>query len=765
MKMPPSDRSRISAIQPQVAEILFPTHETPVVESDAGSWDLNWLISVLRRKALLILLIALSTTTLATGALLMLGSTTAPKYKGLFQLQVEPATADAKSSRSFLRGQTTERSLDDAQTANLEQSSTLDYETQIRILTSSKLLDPIVEQIQQRYPKITYESLVKNLTIERIKVTKDGKEQGTKLLKVEYTAADATQIRFVLDRVSQAYLRYSFKERQTNIRQGIKFIDDQTPQIRQQVNKVQAQIQALRQQSNLMDPEQQGVEFSQLLSALKRQQLDTATKLAEAQARYQTLKQKFSSGNSIAVLSELPSSQKSIDRYRDLENQIAVAAARLQEDSPTIQNLRGEQKNIRDLLNQEAAQMVTWAADRVAAMQTQQQSLNQSQANLTRQFQQLPSISAKYAALKQELKISSETLDRYLSKREILGIDVAQQEIPWELISRPTLTSDNQGRPVNLSEQNQRLLIALATVLAILLAIAVAFLSEILQDIVYTPAEIQRLSKLPVLGAIPIFDNSNPHKFSPSGWLNDNDRISAASRPAKIQFFKEAFNSLYSNIGFASTQTNIETIAVSSLGSQDGKSLIATNLARAAAIAGNKVLLVDADLRSPRLHTYLKLDNSRGLSESIVSNPACHYIQPSGLDDNLYVLTAGQLSSNPVRLLSSSKLKNLMREFAIEFDLVIYDTPPLNFADLSWVGSQVDGIIIVAKLGKTQRTTLAQAIQNLKNSQLPILGIVANGAQNIGSNRVSPNVSSTSKLHYSRSTIFLPASDSSQKVK
>jgi polysaccharide biosynthesis transport protein len=773
MKIPPVPRSKISAILPQASEYLLPTHEPPAVESDEGLWDFNWVSGVLSRKALLILQIAISTTMLATGVLYLTSTAAKPKYEGTFQIQVEPATAEAKSSRSFLRGQTTERALEETQTNNLEQSSSLDYETQIRILKSSKLLDPIVTQIQQRYPHITYNSLAKNLNIDRIKITKDGKEQGTKLLKVEYTAASAPEINFVLDLVSQAYLRYSFKERQTNIRQGIKFIDDQTPQIREQVNKVQAQIQALRQQSNLMDPEQQGVEFSQLLSALKRQQLETATKLAEAQARYKILKQKFSGGNSIAVLSELPSSQKSIDRYRDLENQIAVAAARLQEDSPTIQTLRDEQKNIRDLLNKEAAQTVAWAADRVAAMQTQQQSLNQSQADLTRQFQQLPSISAKYAALKQELKISSETLDRYLSKREILGIDVAQQEVPWELISRPTLTSDSQGRPVNLSEQNKRLLVSLAAILAILLAVAVAFLIEILQDLIYTPAEIQRLSKLPVLGTIPIFDNSNPHKLNPSGWLNLTDRISASSRPAKIQFFKEAFNSLYSNIGFASTQTNIQTIAVSSLGSQDGKSLIATNLARAAAIAGNKVLLVDADLRSPRLHTYLNLDNSRGLSDSILlqngsandSNSAFHYIQPSCLDENLYVLTAGQVSSNPVRLLSSPTFKSLMQEFAAEFDLVIYDTPALNFADLSWVGSQVDGIIIVAKLGKTQRNTLAQAIQNLRNSQLPILGLVANGARNVGSNSLSPNVSSTSKLHYPRSTIFLPASDSSKKVK
>jgi succinoglycan biosynthesis transport protein ExoP len=756
MKIPPSAKSKFSAIVPQSAQNLAPPQESPAID-DEGLWDVNWVMGVLRRKALLILAIALSTTALATGALLLASSMTKPKYKGIFQLQVEPATAEAKSSRSFLRGQSTERSLDDAQTANLEQSATLDYETQIRILTSSKPLDPVVEQIQRRYPEINYESLIEDLNVERVKITKDGKEQGTKLLKVEYTAADAQQILLVLDLISQEYLKYSLKERQANIRQGIKFIDQQTPQLRQQVNKVQTQIQALRQQSNLMDPEQQGVEFAQLLSTLKRQQFDTQAKLAEVQSNYQTLKQKFDRGNAIAVMSEMPSAQKSIDRYRDLENQIAISASRFQENSPSLQALRSEQKNIKVLLDREAAQILASAADRVAAVKTQQQAIVQSQANLTKQFQRLPAVSAKYAALKQELKISTETLDRYLSKREVLGIDVAQQEIPWELTTRPTLIKDIQGKPINFSALNKRTIVALSAVLAILLAVAVAFLIEILQDIIYTPTEIQRLSKLPVLGTIPVFNNSNFRKlFGLSNWLNIASSVTNfSSRTSEIQFFKEAFNLLYSNIDYAVAKLHVQTIAISSLGSQEGKSMIATNLARAAAIAGNRVLLVDADLRSPRLHTYLKLDNSQGLSDSIESNVAVHqFIQPSVLDDNLFVLTAGQVLSNPVRLLSSPKLKSLVEQFAAEFDLVIYDTPPVNFADLSWLGAQVDGIILVAKLGKTRRTALAQAIQDLRHARLPLLGFVANGANSI----IAPDVTaSTSKLHYSHSDIFLPA--------
>ena len=152
---------------------------------------------------------------------------------------------------------------------------------------------------------------------------------------------------------------------------------------------------------------------------------------------------------------------------------------------------------------------------------------------------------------------------------------------------------------------------------------------------------------------------------------------------------------------------------------------MAIYLAKAAASAGQKVLLVDTDLRAPQLHAYLKLDDAKGLSDAIESNlDVNQFIQRSSVEENLCVLVAGHALSHPVRLLSSSRMRSLMHKFTAEFDLVIYMTPPINFSDLSWIGSQVDGVIIATRLGKIKRNVLSQAIESLKISQIPILGIV-----------------------------------------
>ena len=740
--------SELSVSRPQTSEIVTPIDRLPTFERNEELWDLAWVFSVIRRKAPLILTLALSTTALAAGLLFAIGATTKPKYEGAFQLQVEAATAEAKSSRSFVRAQTSERSIEEAQ-SNVEQNSTLDYETQIRILKSSKLLVPIVEQLHLRYPKITSESLMRDLKIDRLKVTKDGKEQGTKLLEISYTAADQQQVLFVLQQISQEYLKYSLQERQSNIRQGIKFIDKQLPALRERVNKVQSQIESLRQQSQSIDPEQQGVEFSQLLSSLKRQKYEILAKSAEAQGRYQTLQQQLKGGNAIAVLSEYPSTQKLVERYQELKTQIAVTSSRFNENNPSLQLLREEEKKLKDLFDKEADKMLTRAAAQVEIANKQQQAIVQAESNLNQKFQQLPEFARKYGLLKQDLKIATETLDRYLTKREAVGIDAAQQEIPWETLGAPTLKRDLAGKPVNLAKNSQLLLLSLAAILASLLALAIAFLIEIIQDILYTPTEVQRSSRLPVLATIPLSKRANAAKLIPASSIevtssipvatkklvkpNSNDAFSLSPqdfsalspRPSRTQLFKESFNALYSNIGFSNAKPHVRAVAISSSGYQEGKSKVAIYLAKAAASAGQKVLLVDTDLRAPQLHAYLKLDDAKGLSDAIELNlDVNQFIQRSSVEENLCVLVAGHALSHPVRLLSSPRMRSLMHKFTTEFDLVIYMTPPINFSDLSWIGSQVDGVIIATRLGKIKRNVLSQAIESLKISQIPILGIV-----------------------------------------
>ncbi len=160
----------------------------------------------------------------------------------------------------------------------------------------------------------------------------------------------------------------------------------------------------------------------------------------------------------------------------------------------------------------------------------------------------------------------------------------------------------------------------------------------------------------------------------------------------------------------------------------DGKSTVALHLAEAAAAIGQRVLLVDADLRSPQLHTRLDLPNFQGLTDAISTDISLNDLiqRPSG-ENTLFVLTSGSVPDDPIKLLSSKKMHALMEQFQDFFDLVIYDTPPImGLADGSILADQTDGLILVVGLAKTDRASISKALEELKISGAPVLGVVAN---------------------------------------
>jgi capsular exopolysaccharide synthesis family protein len=161
----------------------------------------------------------------------------------------------------------------------------------------------------------------------------------------------------------------------------------------------------------------------------------------------------------------------------------------------------------------------------------------------------------------------------------------------------------------------------------------------------------------------------------------------------------------------------------------DGKSTVAIHLAQTAASIGQRVLLIDADLRRPQLHLRLGLPNQQGLSDVITTDLSLNdAIVRSSVEENLFVLTAGQPTSDSIKLLSSAKMQYLMEQFQAFFDLVIYDTPPLlGLADGNILAANTDGIVLVVGLQKTDRSLLTKSLDGLKISGASVLGIVANG--------------------------------------
>lgn len=724
---------------------LSALYRDSIEQSDEEKLDVAWLLGVFRRRLPIMLFVAIALSVMA-GLLIVRGSRqTIPRYQGSFKLLVEPVTAEGRLARQYVMAQSSDRS-GDLQRARIEETSLVDYQSLIRVLKSPKLLLPALQELQVEYPKMRYGPLARNIEMTQITVGTGANAQGTKILVVSYQDQNPKKVEAVLNQLAQSYLAYSVEERMTSLRQGIQFIENELPELRERVDTLQGDLQRLRQNYNLMDPTLADRFLYEHRLIIQRQRWDLAAQLQQQRALYANLQNQLAGeDNPVIILSrEAKAYENLMGQIQRLEGEIAVQSALFFDDSEPMLMLREKLDNLYIQASQAAQGIVQRVGNEIGEIEAREQSLSDAEQVLTQKLEELPGVSRQYTDLNRELDVATRTLQDFLARREALRVDAARNDVPWELIDPPAVPRDENGNPISITVTQTRREVAVAVILSILLGIGVGFFVEVLHTVFHVPKEIRSSTKLPVLGVIPfakgLKKRGKPVKtlsaqptlvslarHSPSPGLGTGTILAPAGRYNSSPFI-ESFRSLHSNIRLLSADSPIHSLVVGSSEEGDGKSVVALHLAQAAAAIGQRVLLVDADLRSPHLHTRLDLPNLRGLSDAISTDISLNDLiqRPSG-EASLFVLTSGSLPDDPIKLLSSKKMNALMEQFQDFFDLVIYDTPPIvGLADGSILASQTDGLLLVVGIAKTDRASVSKALEELKISGSPVLGVVAN---------------------------------------
>ena len=697
-------------------------------EEKEGGLNLGQLLAVIHRR---IFVIIIGTTAVASASV-GLAWNSPPMYSGKFEILTEPITAEDKVARD-------DRSRTD------EIANKID-ETKLRILQSPKLMSPITQKVQKYYP----DSSTPKLNIKLL--------PNTQIVEVTYQDPNSDKVLLVLNKASEAYLKYSLDERQTETKLGIEFVEQQVPKLLVRVTNLQLRLQNFCQKYGIIDAQVQGQQLANQLDQIVQKRIDNEIQLARIQTLYTILQKQLqldsNESEAISALSESPDYQKLLSKLQDVESTIAVKSSQYTENSPNIQNLLIQKQNLLNLILKERSQILgiklsntnmnslysaapnsarlreiqkfMETTKQIELLKTQKQSLNQSELSLRKQVKQFPFLIRQKDDLERQLKIAVDNLNRFLNEQERLRIDAAQKQIPWQILTPPS-------QPENLAPSTVRNLI-LGVLLGLLLSTGLALLIDTLNNVFYNLEEIKDKTKLPILGNIPNI------KFSQNG------KLSQRLNPSN---FWESFRSIHTNISLLNSDNSIRSLAIISATAGDGKSTIAIYLAQTAAAMGKRVLLVDANLRHPSIHEILNLPNTEGLSNLIteelsfedvihrnssgigeknddVRKKNSKNIEQLSLGHNLSILTTGQIPSNPTILLSSPQMKNLTAQFKQNFDLIIYDTSHLlGFADTNLLTRHIDASILVIRIGKTNRSCLAKGLEQLNFSSTPMLGAIA----------------------------------------
>ena len=362
---------------------------------------------------------------------------------------------------------------------------------------------------------------------------------------------------------------------------------------------------------------------------------------------------------------------------------------------------------------------------------------NQRQT-LNNQFLKQPELIKKFNVLQGRLDIAASNLAGLFTARETFQLELAQSSVPWRLISPPVVG----GTPIEPSLKKSLLQ---GILLSLISSIVVGLARDRLDHVFRQPGEVKEDLGLPLLGHIPHVDFFQGVREDKRFLLqeldlsvgSDSDKSDKADAPTRQQvryqrfFYQEAFRNLYTSLRFLNSDSPVKAIALTSSLPAEGKSLVNVLLAKTLSEMGQRVLLVDADMRKPQMHTRLGLNNLSGLSNLLTEDDQ-HWsdvVQPVPTYDNWSVITAGRRPPDPTRLLSSKRMLALVADLArgSEFDLVLFDTPPvLGLADAALVAEHCDGLMLLVSLNCVDRGLPKESVARINSSGAPLLGVVTN---------------------------------------
>ena len=271
--------------------------------------------------------------------------------------------------------------------------------------------------------------------------------------------------------------------------------------------------------------------------------------------------------------------------------------------------------------------------------------------------------------------------------------------------------------PISPIKPRKLLNLGLGVVLGLVGGIGLAFLFQNMDGRLYTSEQIEDTAELPLIGKIP------PMR-----------RIRLFKSKKRNAYYKESMRRLRTKLSnhksYDSNGNPLKTLLFTSAIPGEGKSTIVYDLAKLMAQTGQKVIVVDCDMRRPTQHKFFGLPNMLGLSNVLTQQVQLDDVILQGPYPNLKVLTSGRLPSNPSELLATSQMRSLIEQFTKQYDMILFDTPALlAVTDATVLAPEVDGVVLVFRRTIIQKQAVQEACRQLASIEAPTIGVVVNDAE------------------------------------
>lgn len=576
------------------------------------------------------------------------------------------------------------------------------YRTQVQLFHSRSF----AEQVAQRFEARTGETISASRITGGLQVFPVERSQ---LMQVSFVDNDPQRAADIANLVAESFVDRNISWRRDMAREANDWVDSRIAEVSEQRQAAVEALLAFKREHAIVAAEDVGGASTTRLAALEESFGEVSTERVLLETRLESHRSLLRKGaiDALVAQDELPLSTGLREVYEQAQAELATVSARYGTRHPEYVRARSALDRIEERVTAAVREAIRAEEARLALLRDQEARLHGERAEASSQVLSRQELNAEYRELQRKLEQIENTEATLLERQQELRLAAESQ------LNNVSI-EDGAVAPGGFIRPRISLMLAAGLALGALIGVFLALLRGILDETIFSPADVESFIRLPLLGVVPHAEGISER---PELLVHDQPRSSVA----------EALRGVRTMVENRPDGARNRRILVTSAIASEGKTSVAVQLGTVFAQQGRRTLLLEGDHRRPRLHSVFGMANKNGLNEVIADELSLEQAVRETEVPSLFVLPRGRSTPDSVEQLGTEVVFDLLAQLEEQFDCVIIDTPPsATLSDAVFLARHVDAVVLVVRAGRASRSVVRHTVGRLQQVGADLAGIVVN---------------------------------------